>query len=77
MDDKETKEAASTFAGCAAISGYALFAVLASIALGLLVAAWAGFALMAFFALLGAFVMRATSRKLKDGGKVEDDDRVA
>ena len=77
MDDKETKEAASTFAGCAAISGYALFAVLASIALGLLVAAWAGFALMALFALLGGFVMRMSARKLKDDAKGEDDVREA
>lgn len=77
MDDKETKEAASTFSGCAAILAYAAFAVLASIALGLLVAAWAGFALMAFFALLGAFVMRMTARKLKNDAKGEDDDRVA
>lgn len=73
MEDKET---ASTMAGCLAIVAYAAFAVLASIALGLLVAVWAGFALMALFALLGALVMRATSRKLKDGGKAEDDDRV-
>ena len=74
MDDKKTS---SAVAGCFSIIAYVAFAVFASFALGLLVSAWAGLALMALFALVGALVMRRACLKLNEDAKGEDDDRVA
>ena len=70
--DKGMDEEQKTWATCLVYVAFAVFALLASIALGMLVGAWLGFAAAAAFVLLFILFMLAALRRM--ARKEEDEE---